>query len=194
MALPSSNLEQVTVRLGEAANGPAYARRMPDGTVVALVEAQAVLPLRRDVLRPGRPADDSVFCGDDHPLAVHVAIRFASGHTSPAEPPGTILAVGTVYPYPPPWEPARTYGWRIRGMATRPQDRGRGLGRSVLDRLVVHVADHGGGVVWCNARVAATGLYRRAGFEVHGEEFEVPGIGAHLRMWRTVEPTPVRSG
>jgi len=74
-------------------------------------------------------------------------------------------------------------------MATRPEGRGQGLGRAVLDALLAHVAEHGGGVVWCNARTAAVTLYRRAGFTVHGEEFVVPGIGPHLRMWRTVQPT-----
>ena len=65
------------------------------------------------------------------------------------------MAVGTVLVEPPPWEPARADGWRIRGMATRPDLRGRGLGGLVLDALVDHIAGHGGGLLWCNARVTA---------------------------------------
>jgi GNAT superfamily N-acetyltransferase len=161
---------------------------MPDRPVVALVEAASVRSLRHEVLRPGRPAGDAVFCGDDHPLAAHAAIRGTGGLPGQREHDASIVAVGTVYPCPPPWQPARADGWRIRGMATRPDARGQGLGRAVLGRLLVHVAEHGGGLVWCNARAAAAGLYRREGFLVHGEEFEVQGIGPHLHMWRMVEP------
>ncbi len=48
------------------------------------------------------------------------------------------------------------------------------------------VADAGGTELWCNARMAAVGFYRRAGFEVVSEEFDVPGIGAHVVMTRPV--------
>jgi GNAT superfamily N-acetyltransferase len=159
-----------------------------DDVVAALVEASAVRALRREVLRPGRPLDESVFGGDSDLLAAHVALGPVGWRADSTDLSGQTLAVGTVYPCPPPWEPSRTDGWRIRGMATRQAARGRGLGGIVLDTLLAHVASHGGGLVWCNARTAALGLYRRAGFTGRGEEFVVPGIGPHLRMWRTVEP------
>ncbi len=73
-------------------------------------------------------------------------------------------------------------GWRLRGMATDADVRGAGFGADLLGAGVAHVATTGGRELWCNARVAAVGFYRRAGFEVVSEEFEVPGIGLHVVM------------
>jgi len=49
-----------------------------------------------------------------------------------------------------------------------------------------HVADRGGTLVWCNARVPARRFYERAGFTVHGDEWDEPGIGPHVAMARPV--------
>lgn len=76
-------------------------------------------------------------------------------------------------------EPGR---WRVRGMATVPEVRGRGAGSAVVAALVQHAASSGATRVWCNARVAARSLYERAGFKVVSEEFELPEIGPHLVM------------
>jgi ribosomal protein S18 acetylase RimI-like enzyme len=72
--------------------------------------------------------------------------------------------------------------WRVRGMATAPEVRGRGAGSAVLAALVQHAASSGATRVWCNARIAARSLYERAGFTVVSEEFELPEIGPHLVM------------
>jgi GNAT superfamily N-acetyltransferase len=170
-----------------------------DGLVVVeLVDAQVVRPLRRAVLRPDQASEMSVYPGDDDPLSAHAAIRLTRHTTGP---PGKVaaddvVAVGSVLPGAAPWEPRRGDGWRIRGMATRPDVRGRGWGRSVLEALLDHVVAHGGGLVWCNARVPARSLYARAGLEARGDVFDIPGIGPHIHMWRTLdaEPTGRRLG
>jgi predicted GNAT family N-acyltransferase len=77
--------------------------------------------------------------------------------------------------------------WRLRGMATREDVRNLGIGTAVLARALLHVDDHGGGLVWCNARVTAVALYGRAGFVVHGEAWDDTEIGPHIVMWRVIE-------
>jgi GNAT superfamily N-acetyltransferase len=72
--------------------------------------------------------------------------------------------------------------WRIRGMATKPEARGRGAGTRILQALVQHAIAHGATRVWCNARTPARTLYERVGFVVASEEFEPPDIGPHFRM------------
>jgi GNAT superfamily N-acetyltransferase len=72
--------------------------------------------------------------------------------------------------------------WRIRGMATEPQARGRGAGSAVLSALIAYAAEHHATRVWCNARIGARTLYERAGLHVASEEFEVPEIGPHYVM------------
>ena len=149
-----------------------------------LVDAQVVRPLRRAVLRPDQPPEEARYQGDDDPRSAHAAVRHIA--TRDSEHRTEVDAVGTVVPEPPPWEPERIDGWRLRGMATRPGARRRGLGSLVLAALLDHVAAHGGGLVWCNARVPAQGLYRRAGFMPRGGVFDIPGIGPHVHMWRTL--------
>ena len=165
---------------------------MEDPVVVERVEAGVVRPLRHAVLRPRQAEDQSAYPADDDPDSAHVAARI-TGHATDgvtATPPAEVVSVGTVLREPPPWEPERADGWRVRGMATRPDARRRGLGGHVLDALLDHVAGCGGGLVWCNARVPAQQLYGRAGFVIRGAVFELPGIGPHHLMWRTVDALP----
>jgi GNAT superfamily N-acetyltransferase len=89
-----------------------------------------------------------------------------------------LIAVGIVEPG---GEPGR---WRVRGMATAPGERGRGVGRGVLDALLEHARASGGTHVWCNARVPARTFYERAGFHACSDAFELPPIGPHLVMER----------
>lgn len=154
---------------------------------VGFVDAAGTLPLRRVVLRPGRPAAESSYPGDTDPRSRHVAAWPAAGdQVDGREVAERIVAVGSVLPEAPPWDPARTPAWRIRGMAVAEARRGGGAGTAVLDAILAHVAGGGGGLVWCSARVPAVPLYERAGFVRRGGVFEAPHIGPHLHLWRMV--------
>ena len=113
------------------------------------------------MLRPGQPPESVVWAGDDDPRAGHILIDG--------------LAVGSVLPQD-------DGSWRVRGMATAPEARGRGLGTRVLAELLDHARQHEAALVWCNARPAAEPLYARAGFTVVSATFDVPGVGPHRRM------------
>lgn len=126
--------------------------------------------LRREVLRPYMTLDE--LASHEPPGAVAFG-AFASGASASGE---ELVAVGLVGPEGEPGD------WRVRGMATRPDARGRGAGSAILQALVEHAVAHGARRVWCNARKRARSLYERAGFEVTSEEFEPPRIGPHYRM------------
>jgi len=148
-----------------------------DDVAVAFVPHRSTWWLRSAVLRPGRDPAQCRYPGEDDRRAASAAALDGD----------VALSVGTVLPEAPPWDPPAP-GWRIRGMATAPEVRGRGLGGRVLELLVSHVAGTGGGVLWCNARTPALSLYRRAGFVARGEVFDLPEIGPHQVMWRLVTP------
>jgi ribosomal protein S18 acetylase RimI-like enzyme len=135
------------------------------------VDAAAVRPLRLRVLRAGGAPADTIWPGDDDPAAAHLAIDD--------------VAVATVVPEPHPVAP-RPGDWRIRGMATAPEARGRGHGAALVDACLAHARERGGGRVWLHARIAAVPLYERAGFTAETGEFDVPGIGPHVRMSRAL--------
>ena len=137
----------------------------------AAVDAEAVRPLRAEVLRPGQPREQLIFQGDHERDTLHAAVAVE----------GRIVGVASVMREPYPHNP-RDGDWRIRGMATSAEMRGRGIGAALLARCEEHARDHAGARLWCNARVRARTLYERAGFAVDGDPFEIPMIGAHYLM------------
>jgi predicted GNAT family N-acyltransferase len=142
-------------------------------TTVEPVTAAETWPLRKRVLRPGHPTDDVVLGGDDDPAAFHAGAR---------DERGVLVGIATVSPQPAPWAPDRPGAWRLRGMATAEEQRGRGVGARVLAEALRHVRASGGTLVWCNAREGALDFYARAGFTPAGERYVDPELGPHVPM------------
>ncbi|HUR23707.1 MAG TPA: GNAT family N-acetyltransferase [Acidimicrobiales bacterium] len=140
--------------------------------LIRRVTAEDIRPLRHSVLRPGQAFEDTIYPGDEE--GVHMGAFDRD------------RLVGIASLYQEDRVGGRTGGWRLRGMATDPGVRGAGHGGALLARCVEAVAEAGGTELWCNARMAAVGFYRRAGFEVVSDEFDVPGIGGHVVMTRPV--------
>jgi GNAT superfamily N-acetyltransferase len=126
--------------------------------------------LRHEILRPHEPIERLT---EDE-----VAEAFAVG----AFLDGQLLAVGFIAPASPPAGDGEPGAWRVRGMATAPHARSRGLGAAVLEALVAHARAAGARRVWCNARTPARAFYERAGFSATSDEFEIAGIGPHFVM------------
>ncbi|HEU0131684.1 MAG TPA: GNAT family N-acetyltransferase [Mycobacteriales bacterium] len=91
---------------------------------------------------------------------------------------GRVVACASVRPEPMPGDP-RDGDWRLRGMASDPDLRGRGYGALALAGALDHARERGGTRVWCNARTGALGFYEKHGFTVVGEEFVLPEGGPH---------------
>lgn len=145
---------------------------------VGRIPVERTRALRKAVLRPYLPAADPYIMPDDH-LPTTVAYGAVTADDE-------VIGVARITPEPPPFHPSYPRGWRLRGMATSPEVRNLGVGSAVLGGLITHIAGDGGGILWCNARVAARGLYARAGMEPWGEVWEEPHIGPHVVMWRHI--------
>jgi len=142
---------------------------------VRRVSAAETRPLRQRVLRPHQRLDEVGFAGDGVRGAAHFgAFLLHQSH-------GEMVATASVHPEGEPgW-------WRLRGMATEEAHRGRGLGGALVEAVLGYVSAEGGRVVWCHARVRAAAFYRRHGFVAEGSELELPAIGPHLYMVRTID-------
>lgn len=133
---------------------------------------RATIPLRNQILRPGKPPEDCQFPFDDHPLTLHVGaledgITFGVGSLLPENETGDL-------------DPAAR---RIRGMAVLSDFRGRGIGSIILKALLKRAQDEPDVTrVWCQARTPAQSLYQANGFEPRGEPFDLPDIGPHVLM------------
>ncbi len=148
----------------------------PAGIRVLAVDAQQGQALRMSVLRPSQRPGESMYPREGDPATAHYAALGAEG---------TVLAVGSVMEEGHPHEP-REGDWRVRGMATEPELRGRGLGKLVLAALEAHARERGARRLWCNARTGARAFYEREGWCAEGEEYEIEGIGPHFLMAKTL--------
>jgi uncharacterized protein len=133
------------------------------------VPVDVVRPLRHAILRPSQPAEACHYTGDEAAGTLHLAVWRG----------GRVVAVGSMF--------AEEGAWRLRGMATEPASRGRGLGGLIVEAFAAEVARRGGGRLWCNARVDAAVFYRRHGFVDEGDVFDLPPIGPHVRLARRVD-------
>jgi predicted GNAT family N-acyltransferase len=148
----------------------------PIAVIVEESDADTTYPLWRDVLRDGNPVariDDPV--GTFH-LAAHAA-------------DGTVVGVVRFSPGECPWRPDARTAWQLRGMATDPTVRGSGAGRLLVAEGLRRVAELGGDLVWCDARIGAVGFYERMGFRVVTEPYDKTW-GVHLGMLVELVPVP----
>ena len=127
--------------------------------------------LRREVLRPWMTPVEFARAQTSLPGTIHAALISDND----------VLAVGSVMPNPHPHDP-QPNDWRIRGMATREDQRGKGYGSQVLAFCEQKAREHGAKRLWCNARIGARTLYERAGMHVEGGQFEIDLIGSHYLM------------
>ena len=144
---------------------------MIEAVDVRAITAGETLSLRQAVLRPGRPVSSAQFPGDESPATRHYG-AFHGGH---------LVGIASLYVAGIPEQPG-VAAWQLRGMATTPEVRGMGFGRALALACVAFAQADGARFLWCNARRAAVGFYRKLGFETFGAEFEIPDVGPHFRM------------
>jgi GNAT superfamily N-acetyltransferase len=141
------------------------------------VKASETFPLRQRVLRPHQTVDEMSLPGDDDADTGHFA----------AVEDGEVVGTASVRRETAPWAPDLAPAWRLRGMATAEGRRSQGVGAALVAAVVEHVRGHGGGLLWCNARMPAVSFYQRAGFVIRGESWVDPIIGPHIAMEKMVE-------
>jgi GNAT superfamily N-acetyltransferase len=139
------------------------------------IAARETISLRDAVLRPGLPPGGSHYPGDDAEGTLHLG----------AFVDHTLVAVATLCREPMPGERSTT-SWRLRGMATLPGYRGRGLGKQLAQRSIGYAAEQGGTLVWCTSRIATVPFYRALGFSESGHTFSLPEYSdvLYIRMQR----------
>ena len=133
------------------------------------VSADIVRPLRHKVLRSNLPFEASIMLSDDFSDSAHFLVK----------KDGIIKSVASIYKEP--FEKMPTYkGYRLRGMATEPSEKGKGFGSLVLKGVVQYLKNNTDAkILWCNSRVVAFGFYEKMGFKIMGDVFEIPNLGAH---------------
>lgn len=162
--------------VGGFASVPARAVDKAVGEVqVRRAAPSEVIDVRHAVLRQGRPRATALFDGDDHARTRHWIARHGD------ETIGVVSVMRAPFPDDTVTLPFGTVPQlQLRGMATLPSWRGRGIGVALLRAVEAELDEP----LWCNARTSAAGFYERHGWEPIGETFEIPKVGPHVRMVR----------
>lgn len=137
--------------------------------VVARVEEPSTVEIRHRILRAGMPRSAVSMHGDAD------ATWFGVISDGMVEGTAGVFLEGS---------PDGDSRHRLRAMATSETIRGSGLGRMLIDAVCDHVVSDGGSSVWASARTSAAGFYTKLGFELTSDEYDVEGIGPHVRMRR----------
>jgi len=140
--------------------------------MIRFIEVDELLPIRKEVLRPGKlTLDECRFPTDKSSGAFHLGYYLQ----------GKLVCIASFHP-----QGYRDYkgdGFQLRGMATLEKYRSRGLGNHLLNFAIVYLRGQHVNYLWCNARKTALQFYKNMGFEVISPEFEVPEIGPHYVLY-----------
>ena len=144
---------------------------------VEQVPPETTRPLRQRLLKQNSTLAD---------LAQSDGCYAAAGYFAALDSTRRVLAVASARPEAPPWPTEAADPWRIRGVVTTEQLRGRGIGTAVLLAVLRHISRHGGDLAWLNGRTPARAFYERLGFSQRGTEWDDPESGPHMSMARSL--------
>jgi GNAT superfamily N-acetyltransferase len=77
--------------------------------------------------------------------------------------------------------------YRLRAMATAPEVRGWGVGARIIEVAEKELKNKGIKLLWCDARLIATGFYEKQNFKMKGAVYQVPKIGPHKLMYKEIK-------
>jgi GNAT superfamily N-acetyltransferase len=130
---------------------------------------ETIIDLRARVLRPGLPIETAYFEEDHEPSTHHLAAYCDE----------KVVSCVSLVISPSGDEPA----WRLRGMATDEGYQRRGIGTRLLQKLEqLALESPGPNLVWCTSRIAVIPFYKKQGWQVASDSFEIPGVGPHKKM------------
>ena len=142
---------------------------------IKVVAAKDIRPLRNLVLRPNLPIETTYYDLDNDIGTFHLASIMDN----------TIISIGTFYPEND-IELQTKNGYRLRGMATHPKFRRKSAATKLMKESFVLLKEKKCDVLWCNARLVAVEFYKSLGFKITGEIFDIPSIGPHYKMYKSV--------
>ena len=142
---------------------------------IKVVAAKDIRPLRNLVLRPNLPIETTYYDLDNDIETFHLASIMDN----------TIISIGTFYPEND-IELQTKNGYRLRGMATHPKFRRKSAATKLMKESFVLLKEKKCDVLWCNARLIAVEFYKSLGFKIVGEIFDIPSIGPHYKMYKSV--------
>ena len=142
---------------------------------VKKINSFETLKVRHQVLRQGKPIDTCKFEGDDLETTFHIGLFYYS----------ELIGVVT-YTKNNNSSFKNDSQYQLRGMAILQPFQGKKFGNILLEEGEKLLKTKKCSLIWCNARESAVNFYSKFGFKKSGDAFEIPEIGTHFAMYKTV--------
>ena len=148
-----------------------------DAPTISIKQITAVetYSVRHPVLRAGRPIEACEFSGDDLETTIHLGLYLDNSLVSVA----TFLRQDNILF-------KANLQYQLRGMAVLEKHQGKQLGDVLLKHGEIVLKNKGTSLLWFNARVIAVSFYKRNGYTIIGDSFEIPKVGTHFVMYKTL--------
>ncbi|MFI5452402.1 GNAT family N-acetyltransferase [Pedobacter sp. UC225_61] len=138
--------------------------------MVKFIPFELTLGLRSKILRNGLPIEQCVFATDEIEGAFHLAF-YADGE---------IACIASFFPNN--YKDKKELGYQLRGMASDTMFAGKGYGLELVKFAIEYIKNTNAQYIWCNARSSAIDFYKKLGFNLVSNEFEIAGVGPHYEM------------
>ena len=137
------------------------------------IKAKDTIPLRHRILRPNQAWEDCIYQGDIHEHTLHLGAFNQEN---------VLISIASFFKQRH-FDLDSNHCFRLRGMATDPDYRNRGLATKLLLEAHHLLGLQGVEKIWCNARESAFSFYEKIGYSQYGDFFEIEGIGTHKVMY-----------
>ena len=142
---------------------------------VKQIDAKDTYAIRNEVLRQGLPVETCYFEDDKEDSTFHLGAYIDDKLCSIAS---FYLKNNKALDY--------EFQFQLRGMATVKAHRANGLSSALLRTAFPLIKQNHVKVLWCHARTEAVGFYKKVGFKVLGDEFQIEGVGPHYLMFKEI--------
>ena len=126
------------------------------------IPAIETFPVRHPVLRNGKPIESCHFDGDELETTKHFGLFFEN----------SLVGVISIFK-----EKNQLFveekQFQIRGMAVLENHQKKGFGEALVHHVEHYIEKQNGAIIWFNARIIAIGFYKRLGYQIIGDAFEI---------------------
>lgn len=131
--------------------------------------------VRNEVLRKGKPIETCYFDGDDAETTMHFGLEHYTG----------IIGVVSVYQIKNKLFDDEIQ-FQLRGMAILETYQQKGYGALLIERAEKYCFEKKASIIWFNAREKAVPFYKKNGYTIIGDSFEIENVGTHFVMFKII--------
>ncbi|BCB04323.1 GNAT family N-acetyltransferase [Bacillus sp. KH172YL63] len=139
----------------------------------SMISARDTYSIRQQILRPNQALEACEYEGDHGEETFHIGAYDGE----------ILVSIASFYKEVMKGRDEEN-PYRLRGMATLPAYRGKGIGQQLIEKSEKVLKERGCRLWWCNARTSARPYYEKLGLIQSGEVFVIEPIGPHVIMFK----------